>query len=275
VNRKLWTITRLTAGLTLLGAAWFGGASAAQAQCAASCNQSAHHWNLGATAAADDWYVGMVFVNNKYLPARCSRVASPNQLAVDFNFEYPTKQLTANASLCMGGGADRWTFIEGPVTCLSANVRVTLHPIDLNGRRLTISGESGNDTMTIGLGMGFSGGVGQHAMCGGTGNDRLFGGYDKQLIFGGADHDYMGGDRQDDEVRAGAGQDVILHPSQEGTDLLVGEGGEDCMYVNGPTQAGSTCTAEFGVANFYQDNGQSIAWCDWSTPNCCALSPAC
>lgn len=277
MSRTSTIVKRLATGLALLGFGWAASTGVAAAQCATSCNPATHHWNLSPTTSADDWRIGMVKVNGKYHPARCNVVnpASPNQLAIDYNYTYDMPQLTENASVCMSAGADKWKFIESTMTCLSINIPVTIYPFDLNGKRMVISGETGNDTLEIGIGVGAAGTVGQYALCGGADNDRLIGGYDVQYLYGQAGHDWMWGGRQNDEVRGGSGQDVIQHPSQEGTDLVLGEGDIDCMFVNGPVQATSSCTWEWFVVNYYQSNGTSIDACTDPIANCCSVSPAC
>jgi Ca2+-binding RTX toxin-like protein len=173
----------------------------------------------------------------------------------------------------MGGGNDKWTAIEDPITCAAGPALNVVYPIDNNGYRLTISGEGGNDTMSIGIGIGDAvGSVGEHGMCGGSGDDRMTGGYDPQIIYGHSGHDYMYGGRQNDTLRGSTGQDVALHPSNEQTDLIQTEGDVDCVYINGPVQSGSSCGTG---ADRYDVDGSTMSSCGTSTPDCCSISPAC
>ena len=250
-------------GPVALLASLLGVCETASAQCPSSCNQSTHHWNLGYTSGSEsDSYVGMANLGGTYYPAMCNGV---NIYNIDTNFAYSSAQLTQNTSFCTGGGNDKVQLLESGRWCYTSGFPVWVEPFDNNQKRLTISGESGNDSIELGLDFKSRGAVGDHALCGGSGNDTLYGGYDYQYVSGGGNDDRVWGGRQDDNVRGNSGNDTVLHPTYEGRDKLRGEAGNDCIYAGGSTQSGSSCG---DGADKYQSNGSQLSSCETAVSSC-------
>ncbi len=133
-----------------------------------------------------------------------------------------------------------------------------------NVERITVSGEAGDDTLTITatnasgvLGVNMGGGDGQDIlfagpgvglkivaragdgddqMTGGDANDRLLGEFGQDMLNGGAGDDFLSGGDGDDLIIGGTGNDALDGNSGQdtinggaGNDLLIGNDGDDVL----------------------------------------------
>jgi Ca2+-binding RTX toxin-like protein len=263
----------------IVASVWTTGANA---QCAdAVCNRSAHHWNFS-NLVGGGWnvIVGMMQIGNVFKPMICAFDAGSGKFILSGsdsnNFQYATRQLSDDTSMCGTSAADKIQRIDRDTTCFNgrnpALVAGTLLPFSNASHVFRISGGAGNDTIDLRTNEV----DGAHALCGGFGNDRIIGSAGPDYINGGHDHDFLWGSGGSDNVRGTTGGDVIHHFSDafapEGNDLLRGEAGVDCINARSGAHVavGSSC----GEDNDYDVN-QQVDSCNLSTTDCCLVSDAC
>jgi len=258
----------MTALLTMLGA----GSSAAAQTCPTTCVVDDHHWtfqNIGSTG--DRIKIGMFCGSTWCQPVACEYVPSSNQWAATgfAPFNYSTRQLTADTSVCLGGGDDVvhvLAFWE-TLTCLGPiGGTIQVQGFDNGMRNFTISGESGNDVI---MPLQHDGSM---TLCGGTGLDWIEGNYDTQYIAGGGGTDLVKGGPDYDNVRGGTEGDILVHyadpGADPGVDKLRSEGGQDCIEATASFSPDSTC----GDSTDWYEVGRP-ADCENKTPNCCTILP--
>jgi Ca2+-binding RTX toxin-like protein len=99
----------------------------------------------------------------------------------------------------------------------------------------TISGTSGNDTLTGGDNFDYIfADYGNDIIYGGAGNDRLDGAWNDDTLYGGAGNDIL---------EAGSGNDVVY--SGEGNDVIYGHGGNDIFVFDTTALSGSDTLQDF------------------------------
>ena len=121
-------------------------------------------------------------------------------------------------------------------------------PTVANTALIQVSGQAGNDTITLNEAVGalpranVFGGAGNDTLTGGSGGDQLFGqaGNDSLLgkggfdfLFGGADNDILTGGDADDQAFGESGNDRMIWNPGDDTDLNEGGAATDTVEVNG------------------------------------------
>jgi Ca2+-binding RTX toxin-like protein len=137
--------------------------------------------------------------------------------------------------------------------------RINLVPFRLTvdtSEKFEVSGEGGNDTLTVGdlsntdiRLLEFSGGKGNDLLSGATtnitvnafgdsGNDTLVGGRARDNLNGGSGDDIIIGAKGDDRMIGGLGNDVLAWADGDGSDRMSGDEGYDIVAFQGALQGG-------------------------------------
>ena len=125
--------------------------------------------------------------------------------------------------------------------------------------RTQLSGTSGNDVLT--------GGLGPESISGGDGSDWLYGGGGSDMLSGDGGNDYLYGQAGDDVLAGGDGADILS--GGDGNDTLYGEWGDDGMYgdagndvMNG-NAGGDFMAGGDGNDIMHGDDGQDWIYGEW------------
>jgi Ca2+-binding RTX toxin-like protein len=104
-------------------------------------------------------------------------------------------------------------------------------PTIANTTLIRITGQQGNDVLSVGIGLPPA------ELFGNDGNDTLNGGSGTDLLDGGANDDTLDGNAGADTASGGDGNDTIVWDPGDGSDVVEGQTGTDTLRFNGSAGA--------------------------------------
>jgi Ca2+-binding RTX toxin-like protein len=153
----------------------------------------------------------------------------------------------------------RYEVCDDDGDCSSANVDVTVGPVDCNAQGV-IRGTAGTDVLR--------GTAGNDVICAFAGNDRVYGSGGNDLLIGDAGLDRMWGENGNDVLRGGADTDAMdggigsdYLNGDTGRDVLMGRGGTDFLEMRDGS-AGDAGNGGAGIDTCAKDQGDRTVSCE-------------